>query len=73
MKVEHWNPNELLYPFPNPKWKWDILIVDFIICLPRTIRKRDSLMVVVDKHSKDALVIMVLNPPINPLILMKFS
>jgi len=38
----------LLYPFLIPKWKWEVVTIDFITKLPKTIGKHDSIMVVVD-------------------------
>jgi hypothetical protein len=44
----------LLQPLPIPQWKWDVVTIDFIIGLPRTSKKHDSIMVVVDKLTKYA-------------------
>ena len=53
MKVEHQHPIGLLQPFPIPKWKWKVVSMDFIIGLPMTWRQHDSIMVVVDKLTKE--------------------
>jgi hypothetical protein len=37
---------------PIPEWKWEIVTIDFITKFPRTTRKHDSIMVVVDKITK---------------------
>ena len=37
---------------PIPEWKWEIISIDFITGLPKTQRKNDSIMVVIDKLSK---------------------
>jgi hypothetical protein len=39
---------------PIPEWKWEVVTIDFITKFPRTTRKHDSIMVVVDKLTKDA-------------------
>jgi hypothetical protein len=54
VKAEHRHLAILLQPFPIPEWKWEVVTIDFIIKLPRTVRQRDSIMVVVDKLTKDA-------------------
>ena len=52
VKVEHQHPTSLLQPFPVPKWKWEVVSMDFIIGFPMTWRQHDSIMVVVDKLTK---------------------
>jgi hypothetical protein len=37
--------------------KWEVVTIDFITKLPRTIRKHDSIMVVVDKLTKAVLTV----------------
>jgi hypothetical protein len=44
----------LLQPLPIPEWKWEVVTIDFIIGLPRTRKLHDSIMVVVEKLTKDA-------------------
>jgi hypothetical protein len=44
----------LLQPLPIPKWKWEVVKMDFIMGLPRTSKLHDSIMVVVDKFTKAA-------------------
>jgi hypothetical protein len=36
VKDEHRHPAGLLYPFPIPEWKWEVVTMDFITKLPRT-------------------------------------
>jgi hypothetical protein len=43
----------LLQPLPIPEWKWEVVTMDFIMGLPRTGKLHDSIMVVVDKLTKD--------------------
>jgi hypothetical protein len=54
VKVEHKNLVGLLQPFLIPKWKWEVVAMDFITKLPRTKKKHDSIMVMVDKLIKAA-------------------
>ena len=54
VKAEHRHPAGLLQPLPIPKWKWDVVTMDFITGLPRTSKQHDSIMVVVDKLTKAA-------------------
>ena len=53
VKTEHQHPTELLQPLPIPSWKWEIINLDFITGLPRNQNLNDSIMVVVDKLSKE--------------------
>ena len=54
VKAEHRHPSGLLQPLPIPEWKWEVVTMDFIKGLPRTGKQHDSIMVVVDKLTKDA-------------------
>jgi hypothetical protein len=54
VKVENKHPSSLLHPFPIPEWKWEVVTMEFITKFPRTIKKHDSIMVVVDKLTKVA-------------------
>jgi hypothetical protein len=54
VKAEHIHPTRLLQPLPIPEWKWEVATIDFITKLPRTTRKHDSNMVVVEKLTKVA-------------------
>jgi hypothetical protein len=42
----------LLQPFPIPEKKWEVVTIDFITKMPKTTRKHDSIMVVVDELTK---------------------
>jgi hypothetical protein len=55
VKAEHRHPTGLLQPLSIPEKKWEVVTIDFIIKLPRTARQHDSIMVVVDKMTKAAL------------------
>ena len=49
----------LLQPFLVLEWRWEVICMDFIIGLPMTWRQHDSIMVVVDKLTKEAHFILV--------------
>jgi hypothetical protein len=49
VKVERIHPTVLLQPLPIPKWKWEVVTMDFITKLTRSSKQHDSIMVVVDK------------------------
>ena len=53
VKAEHRNPTGFLQPLPIPEKKWEVITIEFITKFPRTTRKHDSIMVVVDKLTKD--------------------
>eukprot|EP00253_Pinus_taeda_P020876 PITA_20876 len=52
VKVECKHPSGLLQHIAIPEWKWEVISMEFIIGLPRKVKKHDSIMVVVDKLSK---------------------
>jgi IS30 family transposase len=54
VKVDHRHPVGLLHPLPIPEKKWEVITIDFITKLPKTTRKHDSIMVVVEKLTKVA-------------------
>ena len=54
VKAEHQVPSGLLQPIKIPKWKWDRITMDFVVMLPVTGRKHDSVWVVVDRLTKSA-------------------
>jgi hypothetical protein len=53
VKADHRHPMVLLQPLPIPEKKWEVVSIDFITNFPRTTRQHDSIMVVVDKLTKD--------------------
>ena len=59
VKVEHQHPAGLLQPLPVPEWTWEVISMDFITGLPMTWRQHDSIMVVVDKLTKETHFILV--------------
>ena len=54
VKTEHRVPSGLLQPIRIPEWKWDQITMDFVVGLPLTGRKHDSVWVVVDRLTKSA-------------------
>ena len=54
VKIEHQRPAGLLQPLDVPQWKWDSVSMDFVIGLPLTQRKHNSIWVIVDWLTKSA-------------------
>jgi hypothetical protein len=54
VKAYYMEPRGLLQPLSVPEWKWDNISMDFIVGLPLTTRKFDSIWVIVDRLSKSA-------------------
>jgi hypothetical protein len=54
IKAEHQKQAGLLQPLPIPVWKWDEIIMDFVVGLPRTRKGNDSIWVMVDQFTKVA-------------------
>jgi hypothetical protein len=52
VKADYMKPGGLLQPLSIPGWKWDDISMDFIVRLPMTARKFDSIWVIVDRLSK---------------------
>jgi hypothetical protein len=52
VKAGYMKPGGLLQPLSVPEWKWDNKSMDFIVGLPLTARKFDSIWVIVDRLSK---------------------
>jgi hypothetical protein len=48
VKAEHQRPTGLLQPLQVPECKWEEIAIDFIMGLPRTQSKYDSIWVIVD-------------------------
>lgn len=53
-KVEHQKPAGMLQSLEVPHWKWDSISMDFLVALPKTQRKFDSISVIVDRLTKSA-------------------
>ena len=54
VKIEHQRPAGMLQPLDIPEWKWDSIAMDFVIGLPQTIQKFDSIWIIVDRLTKSA-------------------
>jgi hypothetical protein len=54
VKAHYMKPGGLLQPLSIPEWKWDDISMDFIVGLPLTARKFDSIWVILDQLSKSA-------------------
>ena len=52
VKAEHQVPSGLLLLIRIPEWKWDQITMDFLVGLPLTGRKHDSVWVMVDRMTK---------------------
>src|ERR1044072_10003249 len=53
-KVEHQKPAGMIQTLDIPEWKWDSISMDFVVALPKTQTKFDSIWVIVDKLTKSA-------------------
>ncbi|KAA3473765.1 reverse transcriptase [Gossypium australe] len=54
VKVEHQVPSGLLQPIMIPEWKWDCITMDFGTGLALTLKKKDTVWIVVDRLTKSA-------------------
>jgi hypothetical protein len=54
LKIEHQRPAGLLQPLMTPESKWEEIGMDFIVGLPRTQARYDSIWVIVDRLTKVA-------------------
>jgi hypothetical protein len=53
VKTEHKHIAGFLKPFPILEWKWEVVIVFFITKIPRRVKQHNSIMVVVNKLTKE--------------------
>ncbi|CAA7048694.1 unnamed protein product [Microthlaspi erraticum] len=54
VKAERRVPSGLLQDLPLPKWKWDMVTMDFVMGLPKTTGNKDAIWVIVDRLTKSA-------------------
>jgi hypothetical protein len=54
VKADYMKPGGLLQLLSIPQWKWDDISMDFIVGLPLTAHKFDSIWVIVDQLFKCA-------------------
>src|SRR6185437_1976500 len=59
VKSSHLKVAGTLQPLPIPSWKWEDISIDFIVSLPKTFQKHDSIWVIVDRHTKTTHFILV--------------
>ena len=52
VKVEYRHPSILFQRMPIPEWKWDAMSIEFITKFPKTRKKHNFIMVVVDMLTK---------------------
>jgi hypothetical protein len=53
-KAYHLRPADLLQPLNTPTWKWEDISIYFIVGIPLTAHKYDSIWVIVDRFMKSA-------------------
>jgi hypothetical protein len=54
VKADYMKPRWLLQPRSIPDWKWDSISIDFIMGLPLTARKFNSILVIMNRLIKSA-------------------
>jgi nitric oxide synthase oxygenase domain/subunit len=54
VKASHLKTAGVLQPLPIPSWKWEDISMDFIVGLPNTSQKHDSIWVIIDRLTKTA-------------------
>jgi hypothetical protein len=52
VKASHLKASGTLQPLPVPSWKWEDISMDFIVGLPNTSQKHDSIWVIIDRLTK---------------------
>ncbi|GKA85864.1 putative reverse transcriptase domain-containing protein [Tanacetum coccineum] len=55
VKAEHQRPFGLLVQPKIPQWKWDNIIMDFVMKLPKSSQGYDTIWVIVDRLTKSAI------------------
>jgi hypothetical protein len=54
VKASHLKTAGVLQPLPIPSWKWEDISMDFIVGLPNTFLRHDSIWVIMDRLTKTA-------------------
>jgi hypothetical protein len=54
VKASHLKASGTLQPLPIPSWKWEDISMDFIVGLPNTSQKYDSIWVIIDRLTKNS-------------------
>ena len=57
VKAEHQITGDLLQEIQVPTWKWEDINMDFLVGLPRTQKKHESIWVIVDSLTKSVHII----------------
>jgi hypothetical protein len=52
VKASHLKNADILQPLSIPSWKWEDISMDFIVGLPNTSPRHDSIWVIVDRLTK---------------------
>ncbi|KAL8134291.1 hypothetical protein AgCh_009363 [Apium graveolens] len=52
VKAEHQRPSGLIQPLNIPEWKWEHIVMDFVVGLPRTKSNHDTIWVIIDILTK---------------------
>jgi hypothetical protein len=52
VKTSHLKASGTLQPLPIPSWKWEDISMDFIVGLPNTSQKHDSIWIIIDRLTK---------------------
>ena len=69
VKAEHQRHRGNLQPLDIPEWKWEHISMDFVTGLPCTVRKNDSVWVIVDWLTKSAHFLAIrVNLPLRRLV-----
>ena len=53
-KAEHQRLEGMLQPLQIPEWKWESISMDFILDIPKTTNRYDTIWVIVDRLIKSA-------------------
>jgi hypothetical protein len=62
VKASHLKASGTLQPLPIPSWKWEDISMDFIVGLPNTSQKHDSIWVIIDRLTKKQLIFFLCMP-----------
>jgi hypothetical protein len=54
VKASHLKTAGILHPLPIPSWKWEDISMDYIVGLPNTSLRHDSIWVIIDPLTKTA-------------------
>ena len=52
VKAEHQHPASMMQPLPIPEWKWNHIIIDFIVGLLRSASGKNAIWVIIDRLTK---------------------